>query len=218
MLNAWTILFCSLCDILYRGGALVFQAGYHPRKRIFKTHPKHVFFRYENRPVFLNLSVMSIQKFVNMTKNIPFFPILHVFAPLNDVRTYIALSWKTITWIFLRGWYPTSDTSGPPGLSLLQTRNLHTGYLQQCGKTDPNEKRQHRWHWTYCYSWQSFANAFSLRTLYLRFRIDLHADRRIWNACQYKNHCRNWVYNWATCRATTGSFLNPTTFPFNYLR
>ena len=23
----------------------------------------------------------------------------------------------------------------------------------------------------------------------------------IWNARQYKNHCRNWVYNWATCRA-----------------
>ena len=32
------------------GGALVFQTGYHPRKRTFKTHPKHVFFRYENRP------------------------------------------------------------------------------------------------------------------------------------------------------------------------
>ena len=32
------------------GGALVFQAGYHPRKRTFKTHPKYVFFRYENRP------------------------------------------------------------------------------------------------------------------------------------------------------------------------
>ena len=32
------------------GGALVFQAGYHPRKRTFKTHPKHVFFMYENRP------------------------------------------------------------------------------------------------------------------------------------------------------------------------
>ena len=26
-----------------RGGALAFQAGYHPRKRTFKTHPKHVF-------------------------------------------------------------------------------------------------------------------------------------------------------------------------------
>ena len=51
---------------------------------------------------FLNLSVMSIPKFVKMTKNIPFFPILHVFAPLNDVRAYIAWSWKTtlITWIF----------------------------------------------------------------------------------------------------------------------
>ena len=38
------------------------------------------------------------------------------FAPLNDVRAYIAWSWKTtlITWIFLRGWYPTSNTSGPP--------------------------------------------------------------------------------------------------------
>ena len=32
------------------GGALVFQAGYHPRKRTFRTHPKHVFFMYENRP------------------------------------------------------------------------------------------------------------------------------------------------------------------------
>ena len=29
-----------------------------------------------------------------MSKNIPFFPILHVFAPLNDVRAYIAWSWK----------------------------------------------------------------------------------------------------------------------------
>ena len=25
-------------------------SGYHPRKTTFKTHPKHVFFRYENRP------------------------------------------------------------------------------------------------------------------------------------------------------------------------
>ena len=67
---------------------------------------------------------MSIPKFVNMTKNIPFFPILHVFAPLNDVRAYIAWSWKTtlITWIFLRGWYPTSDTSGPPGTSGYRTQ------------------------------------------------------------------------------------------------
>ena len=32
------------------GGALEFQARYHSRKRTFKTHPKHVFFTYENRP------------------------------------------------------------------------------------------------------------------------------------------------------------------------
>ena len=53
------------------GGGLVFQVGYHPRKRTFKTHPKHVFFRYEKDPkyaflhaIFFNLSVMSFPKFV----------------------------------------------------------------------------------------------------------------------------------------------------------
>ena len=29
-----------------------------------------------------------------------------------------------------------------------------------------------------------------------RMCIGLHTDLRIWNACQYKNHCRNWVNNW----------------------
>ena len=43
---------CVLWEIakrIYRestgGGALVFQAGYHPLKRTFKTHPKHGFFQ-----------------------------------------------------------------------------------------------------------------------------------------------------------------------------
>ena len=36
---------------LFPGGPLVFQTGYHPRKRTFKTHPKHVFFRYENENI-----------------------------------------------------------------------------------------------------------------------------------------------------------------------
>ena len=61
-------------------GTPVCQAGYHPRKRTFKTHPKHVFFRYENRPYkyvfymrFSYLSAMSFPKFVNMTKNTPFY-------------------------------------------------------------------------------------------------------------------------------------------------
>ena len=30
-----------------QGGARVIQAGYHPRKRSFRTHPKHIFSRYE---------------------------------------------------------------------------------------------------------------------------------------------------------------------------
>ena len=39
------------------------------------------------------------------------------FAPLNDVRTYSAWSWKTtlITWVFGRAWYPLWYDC-PPGL------------------------------------------------------------------------------------------------------
>ena len=81
------------------GRALVFQAGYHPRKRTFKTHPKHVFYRYENSTLNtrfclrLSLNCPSFfSKICHVTKNTPFFAILHVFAPLNDVRAYIAWS------------------------------------------------------------------------------------------------------------------------------
>ena len=58
---------------------------------------------------------MSFPKFVYMTKN-TLFPILHVFAPLNDVRAYSAWSWKTtlITWIFGRAWYPLDIRVPPP--------------------------------------------------------------------------------------------------------
>ena len=64
---------------------------------------------------------MFFPKFVYMTKNRPFFPILHVFAPLNDVRAYSAWSWKTtlLTWIFGRAWYPPWHSSGPPGVPFL---------------------------------------------------------------------------------------------------
>ena len=41
---------------------------------------------------FLNSPVIFFPKFIYMTKNTPFFPILHVFAPLNDVRVYSAWS------------------------------------------------------------------------------------------------------------------------------
>ena len=68
----------------------------YPRKRTFKIHPKHVFSGMKIDPIYaffacvvLNLSIVSFPKFVNMTKNTPFFLILHVFAPLNYVRAYI---------------------------------------------------------------------------------------------------------------------------------
>ena len=59
---------------------------------------------------------MFFPKFFYMTKTTPFSPVLHVFAPLNDVRTYSARSWKTtlITWIFGWAWYPPWHSSAPP--------------------------------------------------------------------------------------------------------
>ena len=78
-----------------------------------KIDPKyaflHAFFLICPSCIFQNLSVWP--------KTHLFFPILHVFAPLNDVRAYIAWSWKTtlITWIFGRAWYPL-DIRVAPGM------------------------------------------------------------------------------------------------------
>ena len=114
--------------IFWRGGnTLVFQAGYHTCKRTFKTHPKHVFSRYER-----TLNTHFCMLFF-------FFP----SCPFQNLRTW----WKTHSFLqfctflhpkmiyaqtlpgpennsnyvnFLLGWYwyPTSNTSAspPPGL------------------------------------------------------------------------------------------------------
>ena len=62
---------------------LIFRGGYYPRKRTFKTHPKHVCFRWwVNRPqicgfffsmFFLDLSIMFYPIFLKVAKNTPFF-------------------------------------------------------------------------------------------------------------------------------------------------
>ena len=75
-------------------------------------NPKYAFLH----AFFFNLSVMSFPKFVIRPKTYPFFPILHVFAPLNDVRAYIAWSWKTtlITWIFFTRMVSNFKYKWPP--------------------------------------------------------------------------------------------------------
>ena len=78
-----------------------------------KIDPKyaflHAFFLICPSCPFQNLSIWP--------KKHLFFPILHSFAPLNDVRAYSAWSWKTtlITWIFGRAWYPPWHSNGPLG-------------------------------------------------------------------------------------------------------
>ena len=85
-----------------------------------KIDPKYAFLHV----FFLICPSCPFQNLLLWSKTHPFFsPLLHIFAPLNNVHAYIALSWKTtlIMWFFLRGWYPTSNASGPPG---------REGYLQ----------------------------------------------------------------------------------------
>ena len=70
------LLSCMLIHVLYgRGVSLVFQAGYHPRKRLSK-HTLNTYFsgmKIDPKYAFLLICVMSFPKFVNMAKNIPFF-------------------------------------------------------------------------------------------------------------------------------------------------
>ena len=63
-----------------------------------KIDPKYAFLH----TFFLICSSCPYQNLSLWPKSHTFFPILHVFAPLNDVRAYIAWSWKTnvITWNF----------------------------------------------------------------------------------------------------------------------
>ena len=81
------------------GGHSNGKRGYQARPLTHKKDPNHIFSGMKIDPkyaflhaFFLNLPVMSFPKFVYMTKNTQFFPILHVFSPLNDVYAYIAWS------------------------------------------------------------------------------------------------------------------------------
>ena len=76
-----------------------------------KIDPKYAFLH-----AFFSICPSCPFQNLSMTKNTPFFPILHVFAPLNELRAYSAWSWKTtlIMWIFGRAWYPPWHLSAPP--------------------------------------------------------------------------------------------------------
>ena len=138
------------------GGALEWQeGGIRLIHGLTKSTLITYFFRCENRPqirvfpcIFLNLPVMSFPKCVYMTKNTPFFPILHVFAPLNDVHAYIAWSWKTtlIMWIFGRAWYPLDIQVPPPGkVTIPNVKDILNVDLASC-----SEHAVHLCHVHYC--------------------------------------------------------------------
>ena len=77
-----------------------------------KIDPKYAFLH----AFFLICPSCPLQNLSIWPKTHPFFPILHVFAPLNDVRAYSVWSWKPtlITWIFGWAWYPLDIRVAPP--------------------------------------------------------------------------------------------------------
>ena len=72
-----------------------------------KIDPKYAFFLLFLSCPFQNLSIWP--------KTHPFFQFCMFLHPRNDVRAYVACSWKTtlITWIFGRAWYPPWHSNGP---------------------------------------------------------------------------------------------------------
>ena len=107
------------------GGHLYFRLDIILIKGLSKHILNMYFFRYENRPyihvfsyfffwIFLNLSIKSFPKFVNMTKNTPFFQFCTYIKclVLKNNPNYMIF-------FFLRGWYPTSNTRGPPPYFLM---------------------------------------------------------------------------------------------------
>ena len=78
-----------------------------------KIDPKYAFLH----AFFLICVSCSFQNLSIWPKTYLFFPILHGFAPLNDVRAYIAWSWKTtlITWFFFTRMISNFKYKCPPG-------------------------------------------------------------------------------------------------------
>ena len=113
------------------GGTLVYQAGYYPRKRTFKTHPKHVFFRYENRPykyVFLHALFLiclpcPFQNLSIWPKIHPFPPILHVFCtPKRCTRVHCLVLKNNPNYIFSRMISNFKYKCPPPGYASRVTK------------------------------------------------------------------------------------------------
>ena len=112
------------------GGALVFQVGYHPRKRTFKAHPKHIFFRYEkdSKYAFLHAFILILPSCpfqicqYNNTHTHTHTHTQNSFSSPNSAcfctpkgRTHVyCLVLKNKLRDILRGWYLTSNTSAPP--------------------------------------------------------------------------------------------------------
>ena len=71
------------------GGTLVYQAGYYPRKRTFKTHPKHVFFRNESRPYkYVFLHALFLICLPCPFQNLSIWPKSHPFIFRYENRPY----------------------------------------------------------------------------------------------------------------------------------
>ena len=89
-----------------------------------KKDPKYAFLH-----AFFSICLSCSFQNLSLWPKTHFFPILHVFAPLNDVRAYSAWSWKTtlIMWIFGQAWYPPWPFKWPPGTLL---HRWQAGYLE----------------------------------------------------------------------------------------
>ena len=75
------------------GGPLVFQAGYHSCKTTFKTHPKHILFRYENRPKYAFLHAFFLICVSCPLQNLSIWPKAYLF--FSNFARFCTPKWYT---------------------------------------------------------------------------------------------------------------------------
>ena len=104
------------------GGTLVCQAGYHLRKRTFKTHPKHVFFRDENKPYkYVFLHALFVICLPYPFQNLSIWPKTHPFIFRYENRPY--------KYVFLNAFFLIlSATSFPKFVNITRNHTLFFRY------------------------------------------------------------------------------------------
>ena len=131
----WSLL-CNITLFTKGGGALVFQVGYHPRTKSFKTHPKHIFpgIKIDHKFTFLHVFFFLIfqhlvSKIYDCCQKHTLFSNFWCFCTPKWCMCVHCLVLENNSNYVFQGWYPPclcSNTSAPsPGTNPIKFVTMH---------------------------------------------------------------------------------------------